>query len=284
VLELIQELGSLGVLEIQMSGGEPLVHHDWRDILSCVTLSGVNLILTTNGTRLTDKTVADLVTIKPLEVRVSFDGAAPLHDAIRGKGAYAKALAGATRLVASGIPTAARFTLVNGGESELPALCADLEKCGVQRLKVAIIKEAGRAAEGHGRDLLRGAMPTLELAQRLKQLGGATGLDVQLSLDDFPVDVEESHDPKLRDAERPNCGAGFETCYISPRGEVLGCVTIPNMGFGNLALRSFRDVWESRLASDYRQQATAAGARRICDALNHPQQKLETSRVTLALV
>lgn len=281
VLEIIQELAALGVFEIQVSGGEPLVHHDWREILACITMSGTNLILTTNGTRLTDRTVADLLAIKPLEVRVSFDGAESLHDSIRGRGAYAKAIAGVSRLVASGIPTAARFTLVQNGELELPKLCDDLAKVGVQRLKVAVIKEAGRAAEGHGRELLR-ALPTLDLANGLKRLGGNTGIDIQLSMDDFPVDVEVSHDPKLRDAERPNCGAGFETCYIAPRGDVLGCVTIPGMGFGNVRDRSFRDVWESRVAGEYRHQATASGARRLCDALNAPT--LATSRLTLALV
>lgn len=283
VLELIQEFEAMGVLEIQVSGGEPLVHPEWRNILSCITMSGLNLILTTNGTRLTDKVVADLVAIKPLEVRVSFDGGPLLHDEIRGKGVYAKAIAGAERLVKSGINTTARFTLVRDGEREIPQLCADLKKIGVERLKVAVVKEAGRAATGEGRNHLRD-LPTLEIAAAVKKLGEKHGMDVQLSLDDFPVSVEDSHDPKLRDSERANCGAGFDTCYISPQGDVLGCVTIPGLGFGNLKKLSFRDVWESRIASDYRHKAEASGARRICDALNKPAAEQETGRIGLMLV
>ncbi|WP_020471230.1 radical SAM protein [Zavarzinella formosa] len=283
VLELIQEFEAMGVLEVQISGGEPLVHPDWRNILSCVTMSGMNLILTTNGTRLTDKVVADLTAVRPLEVRVSFDGGPNLHDQIRGKGVYAKAMAGAARLAASGIQTTARFTLVKDGEREIPKLCEDLKKIGINRLKVAVVKEAGRAAIGDGRHHLR-ELPTLVVASRLKALGESCGMDVQLSLDDFPVTVEESHDPKLRDSERANCGAGFDTCYISPQGDVLGCVTIPGMGFGNLKKLSFRDVWESRVAADYRHKAESSGARRICDALNKPAADREEGRIGLMLV
>jgi MoaA/NifB/PqqE/SkfB family radical SAM enzyme len=281
VIQLVQELAGLGVLEIAMAGGEPLVHPEWREILASVTMSGVNLILTSNGTRMTEKVVSDLVKIAPLEVRVSFDGGPRLHNAIRGKAVYEKAIAGVSRLVASGISTAARLTLVNGGEEELPQLCADLANAGVNRMKVAIIKDAGRASYGDGRSYLMD-LPGPVVTQRFKAIGAEFGLDVQLSLDDFVVEAEESHDPKLRDNERPNCGAGFETCHISPQGDVLGCVTIPGMGFGNLAKKNFREVWESKVAADYRKKAHDSGARRICDALNAP--RLESSRIGLSLV
>ncbi|MGH8933497.1 MAG: SPASM domain-containing protein [Egibacteraceae bacterium] len=98
-------------------------------------------------------------------------------------------------------------------------------------------------------------------------LGQAQDLRVQLSSDDFPVSAADANDPKLRDNDQPNCGAGFETCYVSPRGQLLGCVTIPQIDFGDLHTRPFLEVWNSRQAAAYRHRAAATDQRRLCDAL-----------------
>jgi MoaA/NifB/PqqE/SkfB family radical SAM enzyme len=266
IISLVNEMAQLGVLELATGGGEPLFHPHWTVLLESVTNAGMNLIVTTNGLLLTKEAVGKLKRIGPLEIRVSFDGGPALHEHVRGANTYRRALRGLERLVADQIPAAARLTLCRGAEEELPALFSDLQATGVGKVKIAVVKPAGRAATQTGSHLV-GGIPDRDKAAELIRLGEQVGLAVQLSADDFPLSIIDAKDPKLRDVERPNCGAGFESCYITPAGRILGCVVLPGLGFGELQNQSFRTVWEGTLAMKYRQRADGVSTRRLCDGM-----------------
>lgn len=266
ILELASELAAIGVLELQTSGGEPFAHPDWEQICRHIVGLGMGLIITTNGSLIRPELAETLSELQPTEVRVSFDGGPQLHDHVRGEQAYRKAINGIRLLAQAGINTTARMTLCNGADEELPVLFADLAEAGARRIKIALVKPTGRAATESGAHLLR-PLPEQDEVTWLIELGRQHGLEVQLSADDFPVSYEETNDPKLRDLERKNCGAGFETAYISPKGELLGCVAIPNLGFGELHKTSFLEAWRGNIAETYRRMAMETSERRLCDAL-----------------
>lgn len=273
ILELTSELAGIGGLEVAVAGGEPFIHPDWEEIFTGVRSAGMNLIITTNGTLLTPRKVEKLRAINPLETRVSFEGGPTFHDKIRGNGSYSRAMRGLSNLVESGIKSTARLTLCRGANEDLQVLFEDLTKIDVRTVKAAVVKKAGRAAVESFSELWDYS-PDEETAKLLFSLGKKHDLEVQLSADDFPVSSEDANDPKLRCPERTNCGAGFESCYISPNGEVLGCVTMPNLAFGLLHTESFLSVWQGKLAESYRQLAEAANERRLCDSLCDTSVKL----------
>jgi MoaA/NifB/PqqE/SkfB family radical SAM enzyme len=263
-------MAQLGVLELATGGGEPLFHPHWAELFKSVTDAGMNLIVTTNGLLLTQKAIERLKHIAPLEMRVSFDGGPTLHEHVRGANTYRRALRGLERLVVNRFSAAARLTLCRGVDEELPILFSDLQAAGVAKIKIAVVKPAGRAATQTGSHLVDG-IPNSRKAEELVKLGEQFGLAVQLSADDFPISITDAKDPKLRDIERPNCGAGFESCYITPTGQILGCVVLPNLGLGELRNQPFRTVWEGKLAREYRQSASGVTTRRLCDGMSHLQ-------------
>jgi MoaA/NifB/PqqE/SkfB family radical SAM enzyme len=265
ILGIVEELADLGVLEIAIGGGEPMVHPDWAFIFKHITDLNINLIVTTNGLLLNERNLQILHAVKPLETRVSFDGGKAFHNSIRGRDTYTKALRGLYNLHQKGLNATARFTYCNGADTELESLFADISKTGVSTIKIAVLKKAGRAI--FEKDLIP-QMPDADTAMWFQCLGKKYKLQVQLSSDDFPINYLETHDPKLRDISRSNCGAGFETCYISPYGQVLSCVTMPHLSFGALHKESFISVWQSKKAEEYRTKANACGVCRICDGLN----------------
>ena len=272
ILELTSELADIGVLEVATAGGEPFVHPEWENIFRHITSAGLNLIITTNGSLLTPNLVDRLKQTKPLEVRVSLDGGPKFHEHIRGSRSYLKAMTGLSNLAKGGLNATARLTLCRGVNEELPTLFEDIASAGVQTAKIAVVKEGGRAATGTGRHLL-GFIPDESAAEKLMSLGKEYGLTVQLSADDFPVTVDKANDPKLRDLERQNCGAGFESCYISPNGELQSCVTMPDLAFGLLHTESFRTAWQGKLAEEFRRLANDSQERRLCDVFcsHHPK-------------
>ena len=79
-----------GVETLCLSGGEPLTHPQWQEILThCARFPTMHhLRLQTNGTLLTQKIVNDLTNpvFDRLHLQISLDGAQPAtHDFVRGK-------------------------------------------------------------------------------------------------------------------------------------------------------------------------------------------------------
>jgi len=269
LLALVDELAGMGVLEIASAGGEPFLHPDWERVFRRVSERGMNLMVTTNGLLLGEHALEVLREIQPLEVRVSFDGGPRLHEHVRGAHTYARSMRTVARMVDAGLSVTGRLTLCAGGDDELGVLFGDLTAAGVRTVKVAVAKSAGRGATDTGRHLVR-KLPDPDVASLLRRLADEAGLELRLAADDFPAELHDGVLSKLRDVDRPSCGAGTDTAYVTPRGELLGCVAIPDRPFGELHTASFSEVWAGRAAQHYRQDAEESGARRLCDALAQP--------------
>lgn len=92
IINLIEELASIGVLEIAVGGGEPLIHKDCLKIFETIVKNDMNLIITTNGSIVTSKLANSLFVINPFDVRVSFEGGPKFHEIVRGKNLIKKRL------------------------------------------------------------------------------------------------------------------------------------------------------------------------------------------------
>jgi MoaA/NifB/PqqE/SkfB family radical SAM enzyme len=90
--ELFTEAEQMGVVQIIMSGGEPLLRKD--DIIDlCGKHSKMTFGMFTNGTLIDEKFVGDLVRLGNLTVFLSIEGTREETDARRGEGTYDKVLA-----------------------------------------------------------------------------------------------------------------------------------------------------------------------------------------------
>jgi len=75
IKEVIDEAKKLGIKGIELSGGgEPLLHPDILDIITYINEQGLKVGLLTNGSVITDKSVATLID-NLLFIRVAFEGA-----------------------------------------------------------------------------------------------------------------------------------------------------------------------------------------------------------------
>ena len=103
VNQAIAAASARGVREIYFTGGEPFLHAQLLEMVACALTVAPTTVLT-NGMLISDRmadTLADLATAArySLEVRVSLDGyTEQTNDAIRGRGVFHLALAGAVRL------------------------------------------------------------------------------------------------------------------------------------------------------------------------------------------
>jgi pyruvate-formate lyase-activating enzyme len=142
-----------GVREVYLTGGEPFLHPELLEIVEDV-LAHVPCTVLTNGTLFTTARLARLVELSDrsafsLELRVSLDAlTAAEHDAVRGPGAFERALGGLVALEHAGLMPIVTVTMPDGtGEADLAARCRALLKSrglARPRLKLLPIFRIGR--------------------------------------------------------------------------------------------------------------------------------------------
>lgn len=143
---VIARLAAAGVRYVVLSGGEPLLRPDLPDLLRACRAHGIAPMLRSGGTEITpDK--ARLLAESGVELAgVSLDGAsAPVHDAIRGAGMYARALDGVRALVRAGVPVVLEVVLRRRNAPQALDFVALAESSGVQGISFSALVAQGRA-------------------------------------------------------------------------------------------------------------------------------------------
>jgi MoaA/NifB/PqqE/SkfB family radical SAM enzyme len=153
----VTEAAALGVKEIYFTGGEPFLHAEMPELLE-FSLAVAPTTVLTNGTLIGDALADRLAGLSAaarysLEIRVSLDDPDPeRNDAVRGRGAFARALRTVRRLDARGLLPILSATEPPGAPPGLyDRLRTLLLEAGVRKPRVKILPmfPVGRMA-GHG--------------------------------------------------------------------------------------------------------------------------------------
>lgn len=100
---------------VVLSGGEPLLREDLGLVVRVALSLGIEAHLNTNGTLLDPDMALALVGWGLGAVQISLDGPdAATHDAIRGRGAFVRAMQGVASARAAGLEVMAKVTLMPG--------------------------------------------------------------------------------------------------------------------------------------------------------------------------
>lgn len=104
----LDALWGLGARWVTFGGGEPLLRADIGEIVTHAVGRGYQVFLSTNGSLAGCK--ADVVGMVQ-HVNLSLDGPEPVHDAVRGAGAYGKTMAAVEVCRARGVPFSFQCTM-----------------------------------------------------------------------------------------------------------------------------------------------------------------------------
>lgn len=149
---MVEDFAALGGSAVRLTGGEPLLHPDWRELVKMIGAAGLKVFLQTNGMLFRDEDLEYLreLRLTELNIQVSFDGAsAATHDLVRGEGAYRQALDGVRRFVAHGFGANVSlfFTEMRHNLHELPDLLLLASRLGVGSVSSGSLVICGRAGE-----------------------------------------------------------------------------------------------------------------------------------------
>jgi len=148
-IELINQIDEINSPLLILSGGEPLVREDFKRIIEYASKKSLNLVLSTNGTLLSEETAKWLRDKRFKYIGISIDSPrAQWHDKFRGvKGALQKTLKGIKNSIKYGLPTGIRFTVTRYNVIDVPEIIKMSIKNGISRITFYHLSSAGRAQE-----------------------------------------------------------------------------------------------------------------------------------------
>lgn len=120
-LKFFEELGRCGVMRVTLSGGEPFVRNDLKELIQGIVKNNMRFSILTNGTLVTEELAKFIASTKRCDhIQVSIDGSTPItHDACRGKGNFDKAILGLSFLQKYNVPLTIRVTIHKGNVNDL---------------------------------------------------------------------------------------------------------------------------------------------------------------------
>ena len=144
VKRLLEEFEAGGGLRLLLSGGEPLMHPDFWEIDALLPQFDLRAVLLTNGTLIDGEAAARL---HVHEVQVSLDGIEESHDALRGEGSFAAALAGLRAAKAAGLQISVASTVNSLNLNDFDQLERLVRELDPWQWNIDVPAHAGRLAE-----------------------------------------------------------------------------------------------------------------------------------------
>jgi radical SAM protein with 4Fe4S-binding SPASM domain len=113
--KIVDQVSEFGATYFGITGGQPFLRKDLFEILDYATNKGLNTSIITDGRMLDEKSIKNIVK-NETKLSVSIDGGPVTNDVIRGKGAYAAAVAAIERFGKLGLLNVLVYTFANKGD------------------------------------------------------------------------------------------------------------------------------------------------------------------------
>lgn len=235
-LRLLDDLAALQVLQITLSGGEPLAHPDFFEIGGRARERGFVVRIKSNGHALDPGRARRLAEeVDPFLVEVSLHGArAETHDRqTRVAGSFERLLVHLGGMRAAGLRIKLNATLTAWNETEIEPMFALADRLG---LPLAFGATVTPRDDGDRTPLQ--IAPSRAATARLFRLIGERSAGAPPA--DGPAGAACAPPP----GTEKNCGAGSSGIAVDPHGNVFPCVQW-RRPLGNLHRAPIREIWES---------------------------------------
>jgi radical SAM protein with 4Fe4S-binding SPASM domain len=248
IKRILDQIADEGCLWLLITGGEPLLRTDFKEIYLYAKKKGMLIILFTNGTLIDEKMADFLAEWMPYSIEITLYGASEkTYEAVtRVKGSYRKCMKGIEILLERKIPLELKAMAIKQNVYEIPLMKRYAEGLGLRFRFDPIINAR--------LDMNKGPL--------------STRLDVE---DVVRLDLEDEKRLKewkefcdkfigSPDSDRLyTCGAGLNSFHIDPYGNLTICI-IARKDFYDLKTGSFKEGWynfigglrERTLSSDNR--------------------------------
>jgi pyrroloquinoline quinone biosynthesis protein E len=245
---VLDQARELGVLQVHLSGGEPLARADLSQLVGHARRLGCYVNLVTSGLGLTEQRLVELRDRGLDHVQLSVQAAeAALADVLAGASAHRRKLAAAAAVRRLGLPLTINAVLSRANHDHVGPLIELAERLGADRLELANVQYYGWALRNQA-----ALLPTPE------QLAAAADV-VTAARERLAGRMEIVYVVADYYSTRPKpCmhGWGARQLTVAPNGEVLPCpaaTAITTLRLERVTDRPLAEIWyESESFNAYR--------------------------------
>jgi pyrroloquinoline quinone biosynthesis protein E len=260
-LRVFRQAEELGVVQLNLTGGEPLLRRDLETLVEAARGLDLYTNLITSGIPLTRERLAELKARGLDNVQVSIqDVTAPASDRIAGLKSFERKLEIARWVKELGLPLTLNTVLHRENLDRIGDVVALAESLAADRLELANTQYLGWALVNRA-----ALLPTREQLDRAREVARAARRRLQGRMEVLFVTPDYYADfPK-------SCmdGWGRRFIVVAPDGLVLPCHaahTLPGLAFDNAKDRSLAEIWRSSAAFDaFRGESWMPEPCRSCD-------------------
>jgi MoaA/NifB/PqqE/SkfB family radical SAM enzyme len=258
--QLLDDLAELGILNLTLSGGEPLAHPRFFDIASHARSRGFVIRLKTNG-HAVRHAMAERIRneVDPFIIEVSVHGAtAETHDRqTRVAGSFERLVANIRTMKSLGLRVKANSVLTRWNEHELEGMLTLYDELGVL---FQIDPEVKPRDDGD-----RGPLAIEASAEGQARYRSALEARANRDSADIETAAPDAVPKPIVARTDKHCGAGSNNIAIDPYGSVLPCVQW-RVPVGNLHEQRIAEIW-SESAGLQQVRETTKAARRMLEGL-----------------
>ncbi len=242
VMSIIDQFEQCGIMNVSLTGGEPLVRKDFLEIVDALLQRDIRITtIYSNGRLVTDHLLDELEKrgIHP-EFNMSYDGVGH-HDWLRGiPGAEQEVKEAFLRCKDRGFPTGAEMCLHQNNKHTLRESINLLASWGCRHMKTNPVSNVGAWKEGgYGEAISMKELYQLYLDYIPQYF--ADGMPLSIQLGGFFIgksgSSEHSGVAYKKNCQNPDtmciCGHARQVMYISPEGRTLPCMALAGMDIQN---------------------------------------------------
>ncbi|MCB2188862.1 MAG: radical SAM protein [Deltaproteobacteria bacterium] len=221
---LMREFEAMGGLRLLVSGGEPLTHPAWPEINALLAALPVRRVLLSNGLLLDQASLAGL---NCDEVQISLDGLTPGHEALRGRGTFAAAVAAARRVREAGLDLSVATMIHRDNLGEMAGLEELVRELGAREWGLDAPCLVGRFSQHPELAVTpRGAAGAMARAYGGAYHGGGEGMACGLHLCTVAADGRVAQCGFYLDPPLGRAAEGLWNCWARRRPLALADLTI----------------------------------------------------------
>lgn len=242
---LFQEWSAIGVCQVSLGGGEPLLRRDVPRIVRMARRNDFRVSLTTNGTLVTDRCSSDLLRAGLNQLQISLHGPEEIHNDLAGRKVFDEVVRGVDCSVQKGLFVGINTLITEGLLGCLDSFLADMESRGVRHMNF-IRPKLGR----HNQQWYSNYGLAFRTYRRLKDVFETCAKDfsrMAFTHDCSLVQLYNSEPPEsLIGRGVYGCSAWKRIVYVDSALNVHGCSHAANHipAGGNLGIQSMEEVWD----------------------------------------
>lgn len=294
LLNIIKQCKNLGVKNITFHGGEPFLRPDLIELIRYSNKNGLRTNITSNAALIDSKKAEQIVLSGLNNLCISIDGPEKIHDLIRGKGTFKKALSAISMINefklkykkdSPLIDIACTLTSINSGH--LSEIIESFKKIKVNSIlfsgitwnsqrNIEVSKKILNSFKSENVEVGSEMMPDklmainpLVLLDELKKVRNLAA-KYNISVYSAPFISKEIINKYYLDDSfsfKKSCNYPWISIVISPQGYVYSCIpmTFLNKNFGNLRKSSLKKIWNSEPYKRFRRIIAKSGKIPICN-------------------